>query len=121
MLMAAITLGIQAWSVNANNPNWQTMVFITLSLAQLGHVYSIRSNESIFSIGWLSNAPLFYTVTITFIIQLCTIYLPIGNKILKTHPLTLTELLISCSGAVLIFTAVEMEKKIRRLKLVKHL
>ena len=111
IFMAAVTLGIQAWAVKTNNPNWQTIVFTTLSIAQLGHVYAIRSSERlIFEIGWLSNLPLFVTVIFTLALQLGVIYLPFANEALKTRPLSPFELLLSFSGAILVFAAVELEK-----------
>ncbi|HEX2533079.1 MAG TPA: cation-translocating P-type ATPase, partial [Chitinophagaceae bacterium] len=44
VLMAAITLGTQAWAINNAGTHWQTMVFTVLSLAQLAHVFAIRSD-----------------------------------------------------------------------------
>jgi Ca2+-transporting ATPase len=114
IFMTAITLGIQAWAIKAGSPNWQTMVFTTLSLAQLGHVCAIRSNrELIFKIGFLSNLPLFFTVIFTFLLQLGVIYLPVANRFLKTSPLSVTELFLSLLGAILVFSAVEIEKIIK--------
>ena len=116
ILMAAITLGIQAWAIGNNNPAWQTMVFTVLSLAQLGHVFAIRSEkEYIFSIGLFSNLPLMLSVLFTLLLQIGVIYLPAANQFLKTQPLTVNEFTICLSGAFLIFFAVEMEKFIKRL------
>jgi len=116
ILMAALTLGIQAWAIHADNPKWQTMVFTTLSMAQLGHVYAIRSSrEFIFRVGIFSNFPMFVAVIFTFLLQLGVIYLPVANEFLKTQPLSFSELLISLSGSVLIFTAVECEKAIKKV------
>jgi len=114
MLMAAITLGVQAWAINADNEKWQTMVFTVLSLAQLAHVMAIRSDKQfLISQGLFSNLPLFGAVMLTFILQLGVIYLPAANEIFKTQPLTLTELLICIVGAAVLFHAVELEKFIR--------
>jgi P-type Ca2+ transporter type 2C len=116
ILMAAITLSIQGWAIAASNPNSQTMVFTVLSLAQLGHVFAIRSEkEYIFRIGLFSNLPLSFAVIFTFLLQMCVIYMPLGNKFLKTHPLSFNELVLCLSGAFLIFIAVEAEKMIKKL------
>lgn len=115
ILMAGITLGVQAWAINEENTRWQTMVFTVLSLAQLGHVFAIRSDrEYILKIGFFSNVPLLFAVLLTFGLQLAVIYLPFANKIFKTQPLTLNELLICISGAFAIFIAVELEKTIKK-------
>lgn len=115
ILMAGITLGTQAWAIGTNNPNWQTMVFTVLSLAQLGHVFAIRiEREYVLRIGLFSNVALSIAVLFTFILQMCVIYLPAANKFLKTQPLTFNELLICISGAFVIFIAVELEKFFKR-------
>ena len=117
ILMAAIALGIQAWAISNNNPAWQTMVFTVLSLAQLGHVFAIRSEkEYIFSIGLFSNIPLLLSVLFTLLLQIGVIYLPAANQFLKTKPLTINDLMLCLSGAFLIFFAVEMEKFFKRLR-----
>lgn len=115
ILMAAITLGIQAWAVHNNNSHWQTMVFTVLSLNQLAHVLAIRSeHQYLFKHGLLSNLPLTGAVVLTFALQMAVIYLPLANTILKTTPLTMFELLICVGAAVVLFHAVELEKPIRR-------
>jgi len=116
ILMAGITLGIEAWAIAENHPHWQTMVFTVLSLAQLGHVFAIRSEkEFIFKIGFFSNMPLLLAVVFTLFLQVAVIYTPIGNELLKTQPLTINELLLCAGGAVVIFVAVELEKAVKKI------
>lgn len=116
VLMAAITLGTQAWAIHIGDTHWQTMVFTVLSLAQLSHVFAIRSdNEFIFRKGIFSNVPLVAAVGGTFILQMAVIYLPYANKIFKTQPLTINELLICFAVSSIIFFAVEAEKWIKKL------
>ncbi|HEY8397993.1 MAG TPA: cation-transporting P-type ATPase, partial [Flavihumibacter sp.] len=116
ILMASVTLGVQAWALHNDHPNWQTMVFTVLSLAQLGHVLAIRSDYMfIYEKGIFSNPMLAVALIGTFLVQLGVIYLPFANKIFKTAPLTLNELLICIGLAALVFHAVELEKWIRRL------
>ncbi|NTS41461.1 cation-translocating P-type ATPase [Flavisolibacter sp. BT320] len=114
LLMAFLTLGIQAWSIS-KDMHWQTMVFTTLTFAQLAHVFAIRSDtEYIYKKGFFSNRPLVWSVAFTFLLQLGVIYLPFANPIFRTEPLSLDELLICLGIAVLLFHAVELEKWIRR-------
>jgi Ca2+-transporting ATPase len=114
LLMAFITLSTQAWAIHAGNTHWQTMVFTVLSLAQLGHVFAIRSDRQfIYKIGFFTNMPLLGAIIFTFLLQLAIIYLPFANEIFKTQPLTLTELIISILVASIIFCAVEIEKLIK--------
>jgi Ca2+-transporting ATPase len=115
ILMASITLGIQAWAISDDNAKWQTMVFTVLSLAQLAHVFAIRSEKDfLIQQGIFSNLPLLGAVTLTFFLQLGVIYLPAANKIFHTQPLSLNELLVCLGGAAVLFHAVELEKWIRR-------
>ena len=117
ILMAAVTLATQAIAINGENTHWQTMVFTVLSLAQLGHVFAIRSDyEFIYSKGIFTNMPLLYALSFTFALQLGIIYLPFANDIFKTQPLSLTELLICIGAAAIVFHAVELEKWFKRRK-----
>jgi Ca2+-transporting ATPase len=115
MLLAALTIGTQAYAIYVADLHWQTMVFTVLCLGQLMHVMAIRSEEvSLFTMGVFSNRPMIITVVITFILQLGTIYLPFCNTIFETQPLTLTELLACILISSVILIAVEIEKAMRR-------
>lgn len=117
ILMAAITLGTQAWSIQNADTHWQTMVFTVLSLSQLGHVFAIRSDhEYIYRKGLFSNMPLLVAIIITFILQLGVIYLPFANSLFKTQPLSLNELLICIGLSAIVFHAVEAEKWVKRIR-----
>ncbi|RYY96003.1 MAG: cation-translocating P-type ATPase [Chitinophagaceae bacterium] len=117
LLMAGLALGTQAIALHHALPHWQTLVFTTLSFAQLGHVWAIRSeDEFIFRKGFFSNHPLTATLVLTVALQLCAVYLPVANKLLHTQPLTLPELSATVAVAALLFHAVELEKWMRRLR-----
>ncbi len=114
ILMASITLGIQAWAIHENNNHWQTMVFATLSLSQLAHVLAIRSERTfLFKQGIRTNLPLLTTVIFTFLIQILIIQFPFTNDILKTKPLNINEWLICIGLAAFLFHTVELEKWIK--------
>jgi len=116
LLMAAVTLGTQAWALNNEMEHWQTMVFTVLSLSQLGHVFGIRSDRTfLFKQGFFSNLPLLGSVVLTFILQLGVIYLPYMNHIFKTAPLSLYELGICIVLSLVVFHAVELEKWVKML------
>ncbi|MBI5408726.1 MAG: cation-translocating P-type ATPase [Nitrospirae bacterium] len=115
LLMAASVLCVQAWSIRSGNAHWQTMVFTTLCLTQLGHVLAIRSErESLFKIGLFSNKPLFGAVLLSFILQMATIYVPFLNPVFRTEPLTAGELMFTLGLSSVVFFAVEIEKRQRR-------
>jgi P-type Ca2+ transporter type 2C len=111
LLMAGTALLTQAWAYHTGWAHWQTMVFTVLALSQLGHVLAIRSErESLFRQGVWSNRLLFWTVLITGLLQLATIYVPAMNPIFKTEPLSRGELAFSLVCSAVVFVAVEIEK-----------
>jgi Ca2+-transporting ATPase len=116
LLMAIITLATEAWAVNKQMPNWQTMVFTVLSLSQLGHVMGIRSDRQfLFKLGLLSNKPLLGAVLLTFLLQLGVIYLPFANEMFKTQPLSLQELAVCIGLSLVVLTGVEIEKMVKQM------
>lgn len=121
LLMAGIVLFVQAWSLEAGNTNWQTMVFTVLCVTQLGHVLAIRSEkESLFTTGLFSNKYLLAAVILTFILQMGAVYVPFLNGIFKTEAMTLTELALTLALSSLVFFAVEIEKLIRRRRIKRN-
>ncbi len=96
---------------------WQTMVFTTLTLAQMGNALAIRSNtESIFKIGFFSNRMMLVAVGTTFILQMALIYVPFLQNVFNTVALPLRDLGIALVLSTLVFFAVEIEKWIRRIR-----
>jgi Ca2+-transporting ATPase len=111
LLMAGVSLSIQAWAVHTGSAHWQTMVFTVLTLSQMGQALAIRSErESLFKIGLLSNRPLLGAVVLTFALQMAVIYVPWLNPIFKTTPLPATELFVCLAAASIVFIAVEAHK-----------
>lgn len=111
LLIGAVSLIAQSWAFHTGSDTWQTMVFTTLTFAQLAHVLAIRSErESLFSIGIFSNRYLIGAIVLTVLLQLATIYIPFLQPIFKTQPLTFNELAICCALSSLVFIAVEIEK-----------
>lgn len=115
ILMAGVALAIQGWSVARDHAHWQTMVFAALSFSQLGHIMAIKSErQPLFGKNIFSNMPLLLVVSFTFLLQLAVIYLPFANDMLKTKPLPFYDLLICLAASLVVMTAVEIEKLIRR-------
>ena len=115
LLMGIVSIGMQAYAISTNNSHWQTMVFTVLCFSQMGHVFAIRSDsQSLFALGIFSNKPLIGVITLTFILQFATIYVPFLNPIFKTEPLSLNEILMTLGVSSIVFFAVEIEKIIKR-------
>ena len=118
LLMGAVSIGSQAWAISLGIDHWQTMVFTVLCLSQIGHVLAIRSEkESLFRQGLFSNKPLLGACTLTFALQMATVYVPFLNPVFHTAPLTLKELFITLAFSSVVFIAVETEKHFKRWKL----
>ncbi len=115
-LMGLVSLGIGYvyWLQDPDGP-WQTMVFTTLTLAQMGNALAIRSNiDSIFEIGLFSNRLMVVAVLITFILQIALIYVPFLQEFFSTEALSLMDLLIALGTSLIVFVAVEISKRIQR-------
>ena len=93
----------------------QTMVFTTLTLAQMAHVLAIRSErESLFVQGLRSNLPLLGAVALTTALQLAVVYVPWLQPVFRTQALSLVEVAVCVVLAAVVFAAVEGEKAWRR-------
>ena len=94
---------------------WNTMVFIMLTLAQMGHAYGLRSHrETVFKMDPRGNRFLLYALLITIAVQISTVYLPFFNNLFGTNPLTLGQLLLCLGLSTVVFVAVEVEKLLMR-------
>lgn len=117
LLMAGVTVGMQAYAIHYSGSHWQTMAFSVLCFSQLGHVLAIRSNrQSIFTSGFFSNVPMLVAIVITVSLQLMVIYVPFFNEFFKTKPLTPGELAITALVSSIVFWVVEIEKLVLRMK-----
>jgi Ca2+-transporting ATPase len=117
--ITGLGLGYWAWSNNvvaANGaPAWNTMVFVFLTIAQMGHVLGLRSHqESIFKMDFFSNKFLLGAVVVTIILQLGAVYVPFFNEIFETNPLTLEQITICLVLSTVVFWGVELEKLLIR-------
>jgi Ca2+-transporting ATPase len=112
--MGAVTLTIQVVA-RAQGWPWQTMVFTTLALLQLGHALAIRSERaSLFTLGLRSNLPLTLAVAGTVVVQLALVYTPALQPVFATEPLSAGQLALVFVASTLGFDAVEIEKLIMR-------
>jgi Ca2+-transporting ATPase len=114
LLMAAVVLPLQAVARAADWP-WQTMVFTTLALLQLGHALAVRSErQSLFSMGLRSNPWIGWAVGVSAAAQLATVYVPALQDAFDTESLTLPQLAVVLVLSSTAFIAVEIEKALDR-------
>ena len=115
ILMGFVSLGVGYYFWLQGNPNWQTIVFTTLTLSQMGNALALRSErESLFKIGLLSNKSLLNAVLLTLVLQLAVVYVPFLQSVFKTNALSWQELLISLVLSTIVFWGVEVDKWIKR-------
>jgi Ca2+-transporting ATPase len=115
LLIALLSLGAGYWYWRAGDPNWQTVLFTTLTMSQMAHVMAIRSErQSLLQIGLFSNKPLLGAVSLTVVLQLALIYVPFLQGFFRTNPLPLPELTLTIALSLVVFLAVEIEKWIVR-------
>ncbi len=89
----------------------RTMCFAVLSLSQLFHSFNMRSNASIFKIGWFTNRKLTASFFICSFMQVSVIsFMPLAS-IFKVVPLTLNQWFIVLMLSTLPIVIVELQKK----------
>lgn len=120
LLMGLVSLGVGLFYYRMDPSTspavWQTVIFTTLTLSQMGNALATRSERDLlFRIGLFSNKALLGAVLLTFLLQLAVIYTPFLNKAFSTVPLSPRDLLISLGFSVIVFFAVELVKWIRYL------
>lgn len=122
--LSALGLGIWAFQndvLAANGaPAWNTMVFMMLTMAQMGHALGLRSHtKSLFNMNPFGNRILIGAVMSTLVLQLLAIYLPFFNNVFGTNPLTLSQLGICLVLSTVVFWVVEFEKLLMRRDILK--
>lgn len=119
--LGVMALGLGIWAFQTEQlaangaPAWNTMVFLTLTLAQMGHALGLRSHtETIFRMNPFGNRFLLLAIVGTLVLQMLAIYTPFFNSLFGTNPLTVTQLLISLVLSTVVFWVVEFEKLLMR-------
>ena len=115
LLMGISALGLGYWAYTSGNPYWQTMLFTTLTLSQMGNALAIRSrSDSIFRIGLRSNMAMLGAVLLTLLLQGLVTYVPVLQGLLGIQALPMRELVLSLIFSSIVFLAIEIEKLIHR-------
>jgi Ca2+-transporting ATPase len=118
ILMGAVSLGVGYiyWDIDPNGP-WQTVIFTTLVLSQMGNALATRSfYDSLFNIGVLSNRLMVGAVALGFILQLLLLYVPFLQEVFKTQPLSAQDMIICLLASSIVFIVVEFYKWVWRLR-----
>jgi P-type Ca2+ transporter type 2C len=115
-LMGAISLLVGLWAFHFDHASaWQTMIFTTLTLAQMGNALASRSeHQTLWEAGIFTNLFLLGAVLLTFGLQMAVVYLPFLQNIFKTESLSLLELGISLGASVLVLLVIDGIKLLKR-------
>lgn len=117
LLMGGLCLALQAWALHGDpgsTARAQTLVFTTLTFAQMAHLLAIRSEHDPLWRGLGGNPPLLAAVGLTVVLQLAVVYLPALQAVFRTEALAPLDLALSVGAAAAVALAVEMEKAWRR-------
>ena len=114
LVTAGITLGLGLWERGHGGP-WQTMVFTSLALLQLGAAVAVRSEkQSAFNLGVGTNGALLAALTTMLAAQLAAIYWGPLQALLGTEPLGAPDLALVLAVSTGTFWAIELDKLVRR-------
>jgi Ca2+-transporting ATPase len=112
-LMTVSCLGLAAWSAARGGP-WQTVLFTTLALSQLGVALTTRSDRIPFwRMSPAGNPFLFAAVAASLVATLAAVYLPGLSDLLGLHPLPLAELGLVAVVAVIPAILIELVESAR--------
>ncbi len=110
-LMGLVSLAAGYFYWRAGLESWQTMVFTTLTLSQMGNVMAVRSErDSLFRIGLFGNRLLLAAASLTIVLQLALVYLPGPARIFRTVPLSPGDLALSLVLSSVVFWGMELRK-----------
>jgi Ca2+-transporting ATPase len=107
--LVAFAFGYTRWL--SDDPEWQTLLFTSLTLSQMSLALALRSDkESFFRLGWMSNPALLAAVGLTFLLQMAVVYVPFLQGFFKTVPLSPATLMFCLLLSTAVFWAVEAKK-----------
>jgi Ca2+-transporting ATPase len=97
-LLAAVSLGVGILAQSRGAP-WQSMLFVALGLAQLGVAMAVRARRSR-DHRW-ANPGLLAAIALSGIAQIAAVTFEPLRLLLRTEPLSLTELAICATAAAI--------------------
>jgi len=115
IVFAILTITLMLWVAHRGGP-WQTMVFTTLCLAQMGHALAARSDQPLLRVPPFSNPWLLWAVLLTSALQLALLYVPALANFFGTVPLSGPDLVLCLGVSLLFFLYLELEKFLRLLR-----
>ncbi|MBC2674570.1 cation-translocating P-type ATPase [Listeria booriae] len=103
-------------TVGASAEVGMTMAFVILAWSSVSHIFNVRSDESIFKIGFLSNKPLFFSAMLSMVIILLMVIIPPVASTFYLVPLSFTHWLLAFLLSVFPLVFVEIQKAVKNKK-----
>ncbi len=97
----------------------RTMAFVTLGLLELVHSFNLKSDESIFRVGVLSNKYLIGAFILGIFLQVSVVVIPSLNNIFKLVSLNETQWIYTVIISLMPVIVVEIQKKMNEIKFGK--
>ncbi len=110
--LASGTLSLSAgfWYYRAGDPQWQTIIFMTLALLQVFQAFASRSEtETLWSLGFWSNRGMVIAAGIVVALQFGAVYSPVGQA-LGLRPLAPLDLLVCFVASLSLPVAIDLHK-----------
>ena len=94
----------------------RTMAFISLSMLELIHSFNVRSEESIFKVGFFKNMHLIGAFILGTILQISVVLIPHVAKIFDVVPLNNIQWIYTILISISPLFIMEIQKKINEIK-----
>ena len=115
MTMGAFISFYYAMITGATEGEARTITMTAIVVMQIFYIFSSRSfSRPAIGKGFFSNKWIFVGAGLTFMFQLCAVYLPVMNSIFKTEPIAMIGWLPIVAAASALFVVVELEKIVMR-------
>ena len=112
VMIAAITLGVGYMYYVPGDKTWQTMMFTTLALTQIGHALGLRAVGGKLLDNLRANPAIIGVTVLTILLQLAAVYIPFLDRFFEVVPLSAANFGFSVVLGGLVWVAVEIEKRI---------
>ena len=96
------------------------MAFVALSTLELVHSFNIRSEESIFKVGFFKNLYLIGAVLLGILLQIIVVVIPEIAKIFDVVPLNYNQWVYTIIISILPIFIMEAQKKINGIRFEKN-
>ncbi|MCS7030884.1 MAG: cation-transporting P-type ATPase [Gloeomargarita sp. SKYG116] len=124
LVFSTVTIALMVWAFDYTQTHtapgldprrWQTMVFTTLCLSQMGHALAVRSDSRLLvELNPRSNPWIWGAVSLMTLAQVLIVYLPPLRHFFSVFYLPPQEMLVCVAFSTLVFVWVELEKLVIR-------